>query len=312
MRLATYPPEEESPTRPNTGRLVSLISANRPKEAEPLLKEIIKNSPLDYYAAEASSLLKTLGVTYTPEKKTEQFPDITLTPGQSTDKLVMAATKLMDKGLYEFALINLDALPKATKTSPAIAFLSAKAAYHAGRYFQAQEMLAAAFAAWWRIHRKTPLPSSWKLPFRGSISPKLPRSRRSTPWTPNLVWAVVRQESRYDASAVSPAGALGLMQVTPEAACFCEKGRQNTSSRHSEIMEPTQNIAHGIRILSKNMTTFKGKVIPAVAAYNADVKKVKDWLKRNEKMKQDEFVESIPYLENAPLREKSPCRLPRI
>jgi soluble lytic murein transglycosylase len=45
------------------------------------------------------------------------------------------------------------------------------------------------------------------------------------------------------------------------------------------------------------MSTFKGKIIPAVAAYNADARKVKDWIKRNEKMKQDEFVESIPFLE---------------
>lgn len=275
----------------------SLILANRSKEAEPLLKEIVKNSPLDYYAAEASDLLKTLGVTYTPETKPDQFPDITLSPTQSSDKLVVTATTLMDKGLYEFALINLEALPKTMKSAPAIAFLSAKAAYHAGKYFQAQEMLAAAFR-----HLMENPPESAPAEFIEMAFPRIhfaetTKIAEKHSMDPNLVWAVVRQESRYDASAVSPAGALGLMQVTPEAAGLTRKAGKIPSRAIAEIMEPKQNIAHGIRILSKNMSTFKGKIIPAVAAYNADARKVKDWIKRNEKMKQDEFVESIPFLE---------------
>jgi soluble lytic murein transglycosylase len=275
----------------------SLILANRSKEAEPLLKEVIKSSPLDYYAAEASKVLQALGVTYSPDNKPAQFPDVSLTPAQSSDKLVIAATKLMEKGLYGFALLNLEALPKATKSTPAIAFLSAKVAYNAGKYFQAQEMLAAAFG---RMVENPPenAPAEFiEMAFPRIHFAETTKAAEKHAMDPNLVWAVVRQESRYDASAVSPAGALGLMQVTPEAAGLTKKGGKIPARAIAEIMEPTHNITHGVRILSKNLSTFKGKVIPAVAAYNADVRKVKDWLKRNDKMKQDEFVESIPYLE---------------
>jgi soluble lytic murein transglycosylase len=38
-------------------------------------------------------------------------------------------------------------------------------------------------------------------------------------------------------------------------------------------------------------------LVPAVASYNADVKKVREWLRANDKMKQDEFIDNIPYLE---------------
>jgi peptidoglycan lytic transglycosylase len=275
----------------------SLILAERPREAIPLLKEIIEANPLDYYADEASHVLKTLGVKYLSNSKPKWFPDIVLTPSQSSDKLVMAATKLMGKGLYQFALINLEALPKSMKSSPAVAFLSAKAAYNAGKYFRAQEILRAAFG---RMVENPPVNAPAE--FIDIAYPRIhfaetTKMAEKYSMDPNLVWAVVRQESRYDASAVSPAGALGLMQVTPEAAGLKKMAGGIPAGAIAKIMDPKQNIAHGIRILSKNLRIFKGKVIPAVAAYNADVRKVKDWMKKNRRMKKDEFVESIPYLE---------------
>ncbi len=114
---------------------------------------------------------------------------------------------------------------------------------------------------------------------------------------PHLVWAVIRQESRYDPSAVSPAGALGLMQVTPEAAGYLRTGGKLPARVIAEILEPKQNLAHGIRILAKNLAGFNGKLIPAVASYNADMRKVREWIRRNGKLKDDEFVENIPFLE---------------
>jgi soluble lytic murein transglycosylase len=113
---------------------------------------------------------------------------------------------------------------------------------------------------------------------------------------PHLVWAIIRQESRYDASVVSPAGAMGLMQVTPAAAGLSKKGKIPAAAI-AEILEPKTNLAHGTRILAKNLEVFKGKIIPAVASYNADIRKVRDWIRQNGKMKQDEFIENMPYLE---------------
>jgi soluble lytic murein transglycosylase len=114
---------------------------------------------------------------------------------------------------------------------------------------------------------------------------------------PHLVWAVIRQESRYDASVVSPAGAIGLMQVTPEAAGLTRKRGKIPAHAVAELLEPQKNLALGSRILAKNLETFNGKLVPAVASYNADIRKVRDWIRRNGKMRQDEFIENIPYLE---------------
>jgi soluble lytic murein transglycosylase len=53
----------------------------------------------------------------------------------------------------------------------------------------------------------------------------------------------------------------------------------------------------GIQVLADNLRQFKGNVVPAIAAYNADINKVRQWIVRNGRMKQDEFIENIPYSE---------------
>ena len=112
-----------------------LLNSNRSREAGPLLNEIVKNTPLDYYGTEAARLLKTIRrAADTNNKSLHPFPQVTLTSDEIANPLVSVATKLVEKRLGEFALLNLDALPRSMKSSPAIAFLTAKAAYTSGQY----------------------------------------------------------------------------------------------------------------------------------------------------------------------------------
>jgi soluble lytic murein transglycosylase len=87
------------------------------------------------------------------------------------------------------------------------------------------------------------------------------------------------------------------MQVTPGAAGIVKKGGKIPPKAVEDVLNPQQNITLGIKILAKNVNTFKGKLVPAIASYNADIKKVHEWIQKYEKMKQDEFIENIPYLE---------------
>jgi soluble lytic murein transglycosylase len=276
----------------------SLLNSNRSREAEPLLKDIVKSSPLDYYGTEAARLLKTLGSIQDPNNKSPQpLPQVALTDEESSHPLVSAANKLLDKGLSQFALLNLEALPKSMKTSPAIAFLAARAAYTTGRYREAQDILSPAFG---HLVENPPegAPAEFlELAFPRVYFAETTRAAEKNSIDPHLVWAVIRQESRYDASAVSPAGALGLMQVTPAAAGITQKGGKIPSRAVQEVLDPRQNLTLGIKILAKNLTIFKGRLVPAIASYNADIKKVHGWLQKYEKMKQDEFIENIPYSE---------------
>ncbi|HYD49667.1 MAG TPA: lytic transglycosylase domain-containing protein [Terriglobales bacterium] len=75
-----------------------------------------------------------------------------------------------------------------------------------------------------------------------------------------LVKAVIRAESDFVPHAVSPAGALGLMQLMPATA------RMHKIYR---IFEPRQNVEGGTRHLRYLMDRFNGNMRLALAAYNA-------------------------------------------
>lgn len=77
---------------------------------------------------------------------------------------------------------------------------------------------------------------------------------------PLLVAAVVQTESSFDTLAVSPQGALGLMQMMPETA---EQLGVN------DVYDPSQNLDAGAKYLGSLLRRFDGDLILALAAYNA-------------------------------------------
>ncbi len=77
---------------------------------------------------------------------------------------------------------------------------------------------------------------------------------------PHLVWGVIATESNFDASAVSPKNAQGLMQLIPDTAR--RFGVRN-------ILDPVENIRGGMAYLRWLMARFEGDLRLVAAAYNA-------------------------------------------
>lgn len=77
--------------------------------------------------------------------------------------------------------------------------------------------------------------------------------------SPALLAALVWQESRWDAGAVSPKGAMGLTQLMPGTA----------RDLGVDPKDPNANLAGGARYLRQLLDTFQGDVVKALAAYNA-------------------------------------------
>lgn len=85
---------------------------------------------------------------------------------------------------------------------------------------------------------------------------------------PNLVHAVIKQESAYDPDAESYVGAKGLMQLMPETAA---------SLGVTDSSNPQDNLRGGIKYLSQKLKAFNGDVRLALAAYNAGEGAVKEY-----------------------------------
>ncbi|MEA3374700.1 MAG: transglycosylase SLT domain-containing protein [Chloroflexota bacterium] len=79
---------------------------------------------------------------------------------------------------------------------------------------------------------------------------------------PDLVAAVMTVESSGNPSAVSYAGAVGLMQVMPY-----EPGRFPDRPPASQLFDPDFNVAWGLRILTEEIEWAQGDVFKALMAY---------------------------------------------
>ena len=82
---------------------------------------------------------------------------------------------------------------------------------------------------------------------------------------PNLIRAVIRTESSYRPDAVSPAGAMGLMQLMPRTA---------ESLGVTDPFNISQNVHAGTRYLRQLLDRFDGDIELALAAYNAGASNV--------------------------------------
>jgi soluble lytic murein transglycosylase len=86
-----------------------------------------------------------------------------------------------------------------------------------------------------------------------------------------LVYAIIRQESRFDPSAASPSGAYGLMQITPAtAALTAAPGGASTDA--SVLLDGAANMRLGQDYVARLLVQTQGDILRAVAAYNAGPK----------------------------------------
>jgi soluble lytic murein transglycosylase len=108
-----------------------------------------------------------------------------------------------------------------------------------------------------------------------------------------LVLGIMRQESNFDASVVSPAGAQGLMQVMPATA-------RSVSQGAADLFDPAVNTSIGTEYLRRLLGAF-AEPAEAVAAYNAGPNRVRAWLAIDDPgtdaTKLIDWIELIPFSE---------------
>ncbi len=113
-----------------------------------------------------------------------------------------------------------------------------------------------------------PAPSSVPIETRAQFDLLVARLGAELELHPALVHSVIEAESNYDADAVSPKGAVGLMQLMPETA----KDLAVTDRR-----DPGQNVRGGASYLKQLLNRYAGSrdgLLRALAAYNAGPGKV--------------------------------------
>ncbi len=119
---------------------------------------------------------------------------------------------------------------------------------------------------------------------------------------PALVLAIIRQESEFDAGAVSHANAHGLMQLIPSTAQAQARRVGMTYQRGSLTSDPEYNMTLGSAHLADLIDDFNGSYVLAIAAYNAGSHRARQWIgewgdPRSSSVDVIDWVELIPFNE---------------
>lgn len=123
------------------------------------------------------------------------------------------------------------------------------------------------------------------------------REAREAGIDPLLVYALMRQESAFAAHAVSPANALGLMQLLPSTAERMAAKAGSPPPAREDLFEPSVNIRLGVRYLSELSRLFAGNTALMLAAYNAGETAAQRWQGLTSSYDEDEMIEQISYRE---------------
>jgi soluble lytic murein transglycosylase len=115
---------------------------------------------------------------------------------------------------------------------------------------------------------------------------------------PLLALGLMRQESVYRQWALSPVGAIGLMQVMPRTGARVAALMGDPTYSPEQLEDPSTNVRYGVWYLSRLMERFGGAFPLAVASYNGGPHNVGSWLRPwGPDIRVDDYVEQIPYTE---------------
>jgi soluble lytic murein transglycosylase len=95
-----------------------------------------------------------------------------------------------------------------------------------------------------------------------------------------LILAIIRQESEFDARANSYVGAQGLMQLMPSTARLVARNLKITYNKSSLKTNPEYNIKLGTSYFNSLLEDYDGVFPFAIGAYNAGPNRIKSWVKR--------------------------------
>jgi soluble lytic murein transglycosylase len=263
-------------------------------------RSLVANYTNFYYGVLAKQRLAVLGsqaqVAPTPALlavRRVAVPDLTDAVPEN-DPHVIKAKLLANAALNEYIAPEIDASAGAPKWG-ALAQAEIYASY--GEYTRALQAMKHSGISFFSLPKDGVPTAYWRLIFPQPYWGDLVADSARNGLDPYLVASLIRQESEFNAGAVSKANAIGLMQLLPSV------GKQNAKQegikkfQATELLNPSINLELGTRNLRAVLDRFGGQPEYALAAYNAGDTPVRQWMAAGDYKDVPEFVESIPYTE---------------
>ncbi len=126
---------------------------------------------------------------------------------------------------------------------------------------------------------------------------ELEKSAAAAGIDPAWAFAVMRQESLFQADIRSSAAAVGLMQLLPETAARVARRLGSSPPGSAGLTVPSTNIRLGTAYLREVRDDLQDSTLLATAAYNAGPHRVRQWLPTGSSVDADRWAETIPFSE---------------
>jgi len=252
--------------------------------------------------AQGKALLNGLGLNWLALRATEGELGLATAP-----PLAMAGGDIMDKaraleliGREDLAYMEL-AFAARFRRVPEVDLAMAEALASRGYVVDAQSIA----ETYIEDHPRAPL-AFWQLSYPRPYSATVEAAAAEFDVDPLLIWAVMREESRYDPEALSYVGARGLMQVMPSSqAWIAEQLGEDISP--GDAFTPEASIRMGAWFLHFLLDYFDEDLDLAIAAYNGGAGSVDSWQadplvsNRDDLLRWIGFGETREYLERVSL-----------
>jgi len=137
----------------------------------------------------------------------------------------------------------------------------------------------------------------WSIAYPDAFRDLVVRYTRGSPVEPELLQALMREESALDPRALSWAGAVGLTQLMLPTAREMARTLRLKAPSAEQLQAPALNIQLGAAYLGRLLTRFDGNVALALASYNAGESAVNRWRAARPETELDRWVEEIPLSE---------------
>jgi soluble lytic murein transglycosylase len=280
------------------GRLYE-TQEHRPAQAAANYRALIRAYPHYFYAQMSRQRLAALGNAQPaaqPQLDSFQAPPVPqLEESFPADSPHLAKARLLaNAGLNEYIAQEIAADPDSSSWS-ALAEAQIYASY--GENFRGLRLMKRALpSAGTASIQSIPL-AYWRILFPEPYWQTIKAESAKNNLDPYLVAALIRQESEFNPSAISPANAYGLMQLLPAVGKSMARQEGLEHFQTFQLFDPAINIRLGTRYLRRTLDKFGGVTEYALAAYDAGDERVHDWEAAGPYQGIDEFVESIPFTE---------------
>ncbi|MET3589478.1 soluble lytic murein transglycosylase [Bartonella silvatica] len=118
-----------------------------------------------------------------------------------------------------------------------------------------------------------------------------------------LIYAIARQESEFNPTAISKAGAQGILQLLPTTAKTLAKKHSMTWSPKKLGSDVSYNATLGAHFLNEQLERFNGSYILTLIGYNAGPRRVDEWIKRYGDPREQSLDKVIDWIERIPYTE---------